>query len=129
MVGVTLAALWGGSAWAQASGVPTAEKCAAVYGAFAQDQANFGSSDSLLGERYFNFSRINFEERLTQLAGKAEKGVTELKTATEADRAQLYMKLVDAETEGDMASQAIRDMIRQSDSCDAEFGFSPSLGG
>jgi hypothetical protein len=131
IAGLALAALWCGSASAQvaAATTPTAAKCAAVYGAFAQDQANFGSTDSLLGERYFNFSRINFEDRLNRLAGKAEKGVTELKSATESERSALYMKLVDAETEGEMDNQAIRDMIRQSDACDAEFGFAPSLGG
>ncbi len=110
-------------------GPPTAAKCAAVYGAFAEDQGNFGTSDSLLGERYFNYGKISFDDRLNRLAGKAEKGVSELKDATEAARAALYMKLVDAETEGNMDAQPVLDMVRMSDSCDAEFGFSPSIGG
>jgi hypothetical protein len=110
-------------------GPPTAARCAAVYGAFAEDQGAFGASDSLLGERYFNYGKINFEDRLGLLAGKAEKGITELKAASESERSAFYMKLVDAETEGDMEAPAIRDMIRLSDSCDAEYGFSPSLGG
>ena len=139
IAGLGLLALWCGAAQAQGANdapttlsddrPPTAEKCAAVYGAFAQDQAAFGTSDSLLGERYFSYARIKFEDRLSQLAGKAEKGVTELKSATESDRETLYMKLVDAETEGDIDVQSVRDLVRLSDSCDAEFGFSPSMGG
>jgi hypothetical protein len=132
IAGAGVLALWCGVAHAQASiggtAAPTVEKCAAVYGAFAQHQSNFGSNDSLLGERYYNFAKISFEDRLMRLAGKAEKGVTELKSATEFDRGTLYMRLVDAETEGDLDVQPVRDLIRLSDSCDAEFGFSPSLG-
>ena len=138
IAGLGLLAVWGALAHAQDSGdgpstipdntPPTAEKCAAVYGAFAQDQANFGASDSLLGERYSNYMRISFDDRLNQLAGKAEKNVSDLKGATDTERAALYMKLVDAETEGEMDAQVVRDMIRLSDSCDDEFGFSPSLG-
>jgi hypothetical protein len=108
---------------------PTAERCAAVYGAFAQAQGTFGANNSLLGERYFAYTRISFDDRLSQLAGKSEMGVTQLKTASAAQESDFYMKLVDAETEGDMDVQAIRDMIRTSDTCDAEYGFNPSLGG
>ena len=108
---------------------PTAQKCAAVYGAFAQAQATFGASNSLMGERYFNYVKIGFEDRLAQLAGKSEMGVTELKTASASDESGYYMKLVDAETEGDMDVLPIREMIRLSDTCDAEYGFAPSLGG
>jgi hypothetical protein len=132
IAGLALAAVSCGAASAQSiadARPPTAEKCAAVYGAFAQDQSNFGTTDSLLGERYFSYSKINFEDRLGQLAGKAEKGVSELKDATESDRSAMYMKLVDAETEGDIEVQAVRDLIRLSDTCDAEYGFTPSLGG
>jgi len=134
ITGLALAALCCSSAQAQATlggdgRPPTAEKCAAVYGAFAQDQGNFGTSDSLLGERYFNYAKINFDDRLGLLAGKSEKGITELKTATEQDRATMYMQLVDAETEGDIETQPVRDLIRLSDTCDAEYGFAPSLGG
>ena len=134
ITGLALAALCCNSAQAQATlggdgRPPTAEKCAAVYGAFAQDQGNFGTSDSLLGERYFNYAKINFDDRLGLLAGKSEKGITELKTATEQDRATMYMQLVDAETEGDIETQPVRDLIRLSDTCDAEYGFAPSLGG
>ena len=108
---------------------PTSQKCAAVYGAFAQAQGTFGSDNSLLGERYFAYTRISFEDRLERLAGKSEMGVTELKTASATQEGDYYMKLVDAETEGDMDVPAIHDMISVSDTCDAEYGFSPSLGG
>ena len=108
---------------------PTSQKCAAVYGAFAQEQGTFGASNSLMGERYFAYAKINFEDRLEKLAGESEMGVTELKTASAVDESNDYMKLVDAETEGDMDVQPIREMIALSDTCDAEYGFSPSLGG
>jgi hypothetical protein len=39
------------------------------------------------------------------------------------------MKLVDAETDGDMDVPSVRDLVRVSDTCDAEYGFTPSLGG
>jgi hypothetical protein len=119
-----------GCAWAQEQQVaPTGEKCAAVYGAFAQDQGAFGTSDSLMGARYFNYAKINFDDRLSQLASKSEKGVQDLKDDASADEAGFYRTLVDAETEGDMDAQSVRDLIRLSDTCDAEYGFSPSLGG
>ncbi len=124
-VGLLLAAC--GPALAQER--PTAQKCAAVYGAFAQEQGAFGTTNSLMGERYFNYAKINFDDRLAQLAGKSEVGVTEMKTSSASDESANYMKLVDAETDGDMDVQAVRDMIRLSDTCDAEYGFSPSLGG
>ena len=108
---------------------PTGQKCAAVYGAFAQEQGAFGTTGSLMGERYFNYAKINFDDRLSQLARKSEMGVTEMKTASATDESADYMKLVDAETDGDMEVQPVREMIRLSDTCDAEYGFSPSLGG
>ncbi len=117
----------GGPALAQER--PTAQKCAAVYGAFAQEQGAFGTTGSLMGERYFNYAKINFDDRLALLAGKSEMGVTEMKTASATDESADYMKLVDAETDGDMEVQPVREMIRLSDTCDAEYGFSPSLGG
>jgi hypothetical protein len=131
IAGLALAAAFCGPAAAQSiadTRPPTAVKCAAVYGAFAQDQGNFGTSDSLLGERYFNYAKINFEDRLGLLAGKAEKGISQLKDEAEQDRSTMYMQLVDAETEGDVEAQTVRDLIRLSDTCDAEYGFSPSMG-
>jgi hypothetical protein len=131
IAGLALAAAWCGAAQAQSiadARPPTATKCAAVYGAFAQDQGNFGTSDSLLGERYFNYAKINFEDRLGLLAGKAEKGISQLKDESEQDRSTMYMQLVDAETEGDVESQSVRDLIRLSDTCDSEYGFAPSMG-
>ncbi len=121
-----------GSAAAQEvvqAGPPSSKTCAAVYGAFAQEQAAFGTTDSLMGERYFNYAKINFNDRLTALAGKSEMGLTDLKTASSVDESNDYMKLVDAETDGDMDVPPVREMIRTSDTCDAEYGFSPSLGG
>lgn len=130
MLGLGLAALWHAQALAQTTGsTKSIERCAAVYGALAQQQGAFGTQDSLMGEQYFNYAKINFDDRLTQLARKAEKGVTELKSSTEADRTELYMKLVDAETEGDLGVKAVRDLVHLSDSCDLEFGFGPQLGG
>ncbi len=111
------------------AGPPSSKTCAAVYGAFAQEQAAFGTSDSLMGERYFNYAKINFPDRLGALAGKSEMGLTELKDASAAEESTDYMKLVDAETDGDMDVPPVRDLIRTSDTCDAEYGFSPSLGG
>lgn len=131
ILGLAIAAACCGPAMAQSIGdsrPPTAVKCAAVYGAFAQDQGAFGTSDSLLGERYFNYAKINFEDRLGELAGKAEKGISQLKDESQSDRATMYMQLVDAETEGDVEAQAVQDLIRLSDTCDAEYGFSPSMG-
>ena len=125
-LGLLLAAC--GPAWAQ-DAPPSSQKCAAVYGAFAQEQAAFGTSDSLMGERYFNYAKIKFDDRLALLAGKSEMGVTDLKAAAATDQSDFYMKLVDAETDGDMDVPPVRDMIRLSDTCDAEYGFSPSLGG
>jgi hypothetical protein len=63
------------------------------------------------------------------LAGKSEMGLSDLKDASAADESTDYMKLVDAETDGDMDVPPVRDMVRTSDTCDAEYGFSPSLGG
>ena len=107
---------------------PTAQKCASVYGAFAQEQTTFGASNSLMGERYFNYVKINFAERLESLARKSEMGVTELKSSSAVQESDYYMKLVDAETDGDMDVLAVREMIRLSDTCDAEYGFNPSMG-
>ena len=123
-VGLLLAAC--GPALAQER--PTAQKCAAVYGAFAQEQVTFGTSNSLMGERYFNYVKINFAERLESLARKSEMGVTELKSSSAVQESDYYMKLVDAETDGDMDVLAVREMIRLSDTCDAEYGFNPSMG-
>ncbi len=130
VAGLTLLVLaCGPAAWAQDPTAPSSKRCAAVYGAFAQEQGAFGTTDSLMGERYFNYPKINFDDREAQLAAKSEMGVTDLKSASATDQADFYMKLVDAETEGDMDVDAVRAMIRLSDTCDAEYGFSPSLGG
>ena len=126
-----------GPGMAQDSAVPAAggdappniNACAGVYGALAQEQGNFGSAGTLMAEKYINFARINFEDRLSQLARSQEKGITELKNASEADRSEFYMKLVDAETEGDMNVPAVRAITRTSDACDGIYGFGPSLGG
>ena len=118
-----------GTAWAQDGGPPSSKTCAAVYGAFAQEQGAFGTTDSLMGQRYFNYPKINFEERLGQLAGKSEMGLTDLKNASAVQESDFYMKLVDAETDGDMDVPPVRDLVRTADTCDAEYGFSPSLGG
>ena len=125
-LGLLLAA--SGTAWAQ-DGPPSSQKCAAVYGAFAQEQSAFGATGSLMGERYFNYAKIKFDDRLALLAGKSEMGVTDLKSASALDESDFYMKLVDAETDGDMDVPPVREMIRTSDTCDAEYGFAPSLGG
>ena len=114
---------------AQAQDRPTVKDCAAVYGALGQEQGAFGTTDSLMGERYFNYAKINFEDRLSRLAGKSEMGIADLKSASAVDESSYYMKLVDAETDGDMDVPPVREMIRTSDTCDAEYGFSPSLGG
>ncbi len=103
--------------------------CAGVYGALAQEQGAFGATDSLMGERYLNFAKIDFNERLAQLARKEEKGITDLQASSEAERSADYMKLVDAETEGTMDSPSVLGLTRLSDTCDEEYGFNPSLGG
>ncbi len=137
LAGFGLLLLSCGAAQAQDNAVPAAggdappnlNACAGVYGALGQEQTNFGGAGSLMAERYVNFPRIDFEDRLAQLARSQEKGITELKNASEADRSEFYMKLVDAETEGDMNVPAVRAITRTSDACDAIYGFGPSLGG
>ncbi len=108
---------------------PSLETCAGAYGALAQEQINFGSAGSLMAEKYINFPRIDFEDRLARLARSQEKGITELKTASETERSEFYMKLVDAETEGEMDVPGVRAVTRTADACDAIYGFGPSLEG
>ncbi len=108
---------------------PSSDDCAGVYGALADDQGNFGVADSLMGERYFNYARIDFQDRLNRLARQLEVGISQLKTDSESARSQAYMKLVDAETEGDLDTATVRQVVAQADSCDSRFGFAPSLGG
>jgi|WetSurMetagenome_2_1015567.scaffolds.fasta_scaffold79753_2 hypothetical protein len=127
--GIAVLVLCSGAARAEELVAPTTVKCAAVYGALAQDQGAFGTTDSLMGERYFNYPKISFDDRLTRLAGKAEKGVSELKDSAAVDESAFYKTLVDAETDGDVEVTGVQDLIRLSDTCDAEYGFSPSLGG
>ena len=131
IVGLALAIAACGPALAQPAKPPSRsiDTCAAVYGALAEQQKAFGVDDSLMGEKYFSYAKISFDDRLTQLARKAERGVSELKASTEAERTEHYMKLVDAETEGDIDVKDVRDVVRLSDSCDLEFGFTPLLGG
>lgn len=122
--------LSGGGAWAQEVVVaPTPEKCAAVYGAFAQHQGAFGVTDSLMGQHYFNYPKISFDDRLSLLAAKEEKGLSDLKDSAAEDESGYYKTLVDAETDGDVDVVSIHDMIDLSDACDAEYDFTPSLGG
>ena len=123
-----LACLAAGAARAQ-DAKPSANRCAAVYGALGMDQDQFGAADSLMSERYPAFATIKFDDRVSALAGKAELGVTDLKTAAQDEMSGAYAKLVDAETDGDMSVKAVLDLVRQSDACDLQWGFNPSLGG
>jgi hypothetical protein len=107
---------------------PTVKGCAAIYGALGQEQGAFGTTDSLMGERYLNYAKIDFNDRLAQLARKEEMGITELQTSAESERSVDYMKLVDAETEGAMDSPDVLTLIHLADTCDDEYGFTPSLG-
>lgn len=107
---------------------PGPKACAAAYGALAQEQTTFGN-DTLLTERRPNFARIDYNDRLFQLAGKTETGLTELKTSGAEDEAAYYHKLVDAETEGDVDTPDVNLLLDAADACDRQYGFSPSLGG
>ena len=127
IVGIGLLAVSVGSVWAQDR--PTVKMCAGVYGALAQEQSAFGSTDSLMGEHYLNFAKIDFNDRLAQLARKEELGISDLQASSESERSADYMKLVDAETEGTMDSPDILALTRLSDTCDDEYGFTPTLGG
>ncbi len=126
---VALGLLVASSGMAVAQEPPKLEECAGVYGALAKQQGTFKVENSLLGERYVNYARIDFDGRLTELARKMEQGITELRTAGEADLDDDYMKLVDAETEGNLDTDTVRSIVELSDSCDVEYGFNPSLGG
>ena len=112
---------------AMAQDRPTVKACAGIYGALSQEQGAFGVTDSLMGERYINYAKIDFNDRLSQLANKEETGFTELQNASESERMADYMKLVDAETEGAMDSPDVLTLIHLADTCDAEYGFTPSL--
>ena len=94
ILGLSLLVLSSGVALAQDR--PTVKGCAAAYGALGQQQSAFGTADSLMGERYLNYAKIDFNDRLTQLAAKEEMGITELQTSSESELSQDYMKLVDA---------------------------------
>ncbi len=107
---------------------PTVKSSAAISGALGQEQGAFGTTDSLMGERYLNYAKIDFNDRLAQLARKEEMGITELQTSAETERSVDYMKLVDAETEGAMDSPDVLTLIHRADTCDDEYGFTPSLG-
>ena len=125
ILGLGLCALSCSAAFAQDR--PTVKACAAIYGALGQEQGAFGTTDSLMGERYLNYAKIDFADRLAQLARKEEMGITELQSSAESERSVDYMKLVDAETEGEMDTPDVLTIIHTADTCDAEYGFTPSL--
>ena len=108
---------------------PNFDSCAGVYGALGRQQEHFGADSSLLTEWHPNFGRIDFNERLTALARRNSKGITELKNETEADRMEFYAVLIDAETDAEPDTPKLKDLILTADACDLQFGFSPSLGG
>ena len=114
---------------ASAQDQPTPAQCAAAYGAFAKLQQGIGAQNALMTERYPAFASIDFADRVVRLAGKAEIGVTDLKTAASSEQAALYAALVDAETEGDIDVKPVADLARRSDSCDLAYELVPSLGG
>ncbi len=107
---------------------PTLNNCAAVYGALARQQATFGRTGSLFGQRYGNFDQIDFDARLNELSRKTEKGVTELKTLGESFPTDYYHALVDAETQGDIDTPAVNELAQVTVECDAEYDFAPPLG-
>jgi hypothetical protein len=112
-----------------ATAKPTFDICAGAYAALARDQDNYGADGSLMSERFPNFARINYDERLAKLAEQAERGVSELKADALDRHGDFFRKLVDAETEGDMNVDPVKQVAFTADACDAEFGFTPSLGG
>lgn len=106
----------------------TPAQCAAAYGAFAQLQQGIGAQNALMTERYPLFASIDFADRIMRLAGKAEIGLSDLKTSATAEQANLYAALIDAETEGDMDVKPVADLVLRSDRCDAAYALVPSLG-
>lgn len=108
---------------------PAFEACAAVYTALARLQDNFGAEGSLLTERYPRFAKIDFNARLGVLAGQASKGVSQLKSESEDAEGDFFRKLIDAETEGDVDVDGVKDVAFVSNACDLQYGFAPSLGG
>lgn len=108
---------------------PTFEVCAGAYAALGRHQDNFGTDGSLMSERYPNYGRINFNDRLASLARQQEKGVSELKAYVDDRHHDFVQKLVDAETEGDMSAAGVKDVAFVANQCDAQYGFAPSLGG
>lgn len=108
---------------------PTFDICAGAYAALARHQDNYGTEGSLMSERFPNFARINYNERLGSLARQAEKGVSDLKAAAQDRHGDYFRKLVDAETEGDMNVDPVKEVAFTADACDSQYGFSPSLGG
>lgn len=107
---------------------PTSVQCAAAYGALSRLQQGIGAQNALMTERYPAFASIDFSDRVVRLAGKAEMGVTDLKTQAGDEQAGFYAALIDAETEGDMDVKAVADLVRRSDGCDLAYGLVPSLG-
>lgn len=126
-IGLVLSA---GAAQAQdgAQDEPTPVECAAAYGALSKLQQGIGAQNALMTERYPLFASIDFADRIVRLAGKAEMGVTDLKTKAGDEQAVFYAALINAETEGDMDVKDVADLVRRSNGCDLAHGLVPSLG-
>jgi len=126
-IGLVLSA---GAAEAQdgAQDQPAPVQCAAAYGALSKLQQGIGAQHALMTERYPAFASIDFADRVVRLAGKAEMGVSDLKTTATAEQASLYAALIDAETEGNMDVKAVADLVQRSDACDLAYALVPSLG-
>lgn len=141
LAGLAALALVGGSALAQPAPPgpvvtrpaskppppPTLKACAGVYAALARQQTTFGTDGSLLGERFSNFAKIDYEARIAELGRKTETGVSELKSLGQSDPADFYDKLVNAETEGEIETPEITELARVANACDAQYAFTPSL--
>lgn len=140
-LGLLLASVGSGPAWAQPAAAdapvatqtgpskPAFESCADAYGSLARLQAHFGAEGSLLTEQYPAFARINFDDRLSALASRADRGPGDLKTPAQIEKSDFYRKLIDAETEGDTATEGVKDVAFAATACDTAYGFTPSLGG
>ena len=123
MIGLVLSA---GAALAQDE--PTPAQCAAAYGALSQLQQGVGTQNALMSERYPEFASIDYADRIVRLAGKAEVGVTDLKSQGLDEQAGFYAALINAETEGDLDVKDVADLVQRSDACDLTFNLAPSLG-
>ncbi len=113
---------------ARADDQPTPVQCAAAYGALSKLQQAIGAQNALMTERYPLFGSIDFADRIVRLAGKAEMGVSDLKTEASGEQTTLYAALINAETEGDMDVKSVADLVLRSDTCDLAYELTPSLG-